>query len=133
MNFSKSLTQTLYETYRSAQKEVSHAIDAIAALGPRPEYPVSVTEDTDYNNVTADIASWDNAYKPLKDALDNANAAFRSAELSLFELTPSNQWIHVTSDHGALDQYDVYIGYDAVQRALLVNTTVVTLHFPNVA
>lgn len=111
MSISVSGIKSAYDTLGTAAAATASAYATLIGLGARPTYPVDVVADSDYNNVTATIATWDASYATDSAAYNVAVAAQRAQEAVTEALMPLNQWVKLTSLANWGSATTQYIGY----------------------
>ena len=93
MSISVSAIKTAFENLGVLYSATRSASNAIADLGPRPTYPISVSSDSDYNDVTAAIAEWDTLYNDATASYRSCVNAQIESEKEVVALMPPSQWV----------------------------------------
>ncbi len=137
-----SAVKSAYDTFLTAQDATQSVQDDIDAL-VLPTKPEVVLANSDWNNYTTALLTYESDSADLEKDLADAQATQREAEIAVIEAlgydtgdTPAticlDQWVKVVGSGGGILTYTHYIGAGTNSTYLQVSTTLPTAPFPNV-
>src|ERR1700761_2861102 len=97
MSISVSAIKTAYNTLHTTYAATVAAAAVITGLGEIPQYPIDVTADADYNNVTTARNTWLSSMTTAQTNSNTAVAAQKVAEAGVVALPPPNPWVPLSS------------------------------------
>lgn len=137
-----SAVKTAYDTFLTAQAATAAVQDDIDNL-TAPTKPDVVLINSDWNNYTTALLTYESDLAALQSDLFDAKQAQRTAELAVIAAlgydtgdTPSticlDTWVKVVGAGAGILTYTNYIGAGTNSTYLQVSTTLPTAPFPNV-
>lgn len=79
---------TPFKEILTAQENLKRHLD-----GRKPEFPIIVSTDEDYNSTYDELVLWNEELKDLQDTLQKKLNIIHKMELYLISITPPNQWV----------------------------------------